>query len=166
MFIYSMNKLGFGGGCHWCTEAVFQALKGVAKVEQGWIASTGIHTTFSEAVIVHFDPVVIDVATLTAIHLHTHSCTSQHPMRTKYRSAIYTFFDNQIAAVTTALSDLQEDFDEPIITQVLPFKSFKENEEQYQNYYLKHADKQFCTTYIHPKLQLLRQQFSEYYEVV
>jgi peptide-methionine (S)-S-oxide reductase len=161
-----MNKLGFGGGCHWCTEAVFQALKGVAKVEQGWIASNGMHTTFSEAVIVHFDPAVIDMATLTAIHLYTHSCTSQHPMRAKYRSAVYTFFDEQTVLINSALSELQADFDEPIITQVLPFKSFKENEEQYQNYYRKHADKQFCTNYIHPKLQLLRQQFSEHYEGV
>ena len=47
-----MKKIGFGGGCHWCTEAIFQALNGVESVEQGWISSLNPYDTFSEAVIV------------------------------------------------------------------------------------------------------------------
>ncbi len=90
-----MEKIGFGGGCHWCTEAVFQALIGVEKVEQGWIASEGENDSFSEAVIVHFDESTIDLSTLTAIHLFTHSCTSEHSMWKKYRSAVYTFSNKQ-----------------------------------------------------------------------
>ena len=156
-----LKKIGFGGGCHWCTEAVFQSLKGVIKVQQGWIASTGENNSFSEAVIVHFEEEKIDLATLTAIHLYTHSCTSGHPMRKKYRSAVYTFSKTQAVAASKIIKDLQSDFDKPILTKVLPFDIFKENQELYQNYFQKNAGNQFCERYINPKLDLLMKQFAE-----
>ncbi|MGC1204202.1 MAG: peptide-methionine (S)-S-oxide reductase [Flavobacteriaceae bacterium] len=90
-----LTKIAFGGGCHWCTEAVFQSLLGVSKVEQGFVASTGQHNSFSEAVIVHFNVAKISLTTLIEIHLNTHKSTSNHSMRTKYRSAVYTFFEEQ-----------------------------------------------------------------------
>ena len=86
-----MSKVGFGGGCHWCTEAVFQSLIGIDKVEQGWIASNGKYFNFSEGVIIHFDNNIIDLRLLITIHLYTHSSMANHAMRNKYRSAIYTF---------------------------------------------------------------------------
>ncbi len=157
-----MEKIGFGGGCHWCTEAVFQVLKGVVKVEQGWIASEGASSAFSEAVIVHFEASVIGLPTLVAIHLYTHSCTSRHALRKKYRSAVYTFSQAQAEAVDVLLKQLQEEFDQPIITRTLPFVLFRKNEERYQNYYQKHAGNQFCEAYINPKLQLLMRQYSRF----
>ena len=89
--IVNTSKIGFGGGCHWCTEAVFQSLIGVEKVEQGFVASFNLHNELSEAVIVHFNHKRISLQTLIEIHLLTHSSTSDHAMRKKYRSAIYTF---------------------------------------------------------------------------
>jgi len=71
-----IEKIAMGGGCHWCTEAVFQSLKGVQLVEQGFIASHGNSDKFSEGVIVHFDPHLIPLEVLIEIHLHTHQCTS------------------------------------------------------------------------------------------
>jgi len=91
-----MAKIGFGGGCHWCTEAVFQALNGVQKVEQGFIRSDPPQDSFSEAVIVTFDSKILSLETLIEVHLRTHASTSSHKMRGKYRSAIY-IFDNQQA---------------------------------------------------------------------
>jgi len=55
------KKIAFGGGCHWCTEAVFQQILGVIKVEQGYVASTGQYSDYSEAVIVHWDSDQIDL---------------------------------------------------------------------------------------------------------
>ena len=87
-----IDKVAFGGGCHWCTEAVFQALAGVEQVEQGFVKSRPPHDCFSEAVVVHFNAQIIPVKTLIEIHLRTHASSSAHTMRGKYRSAVYSFF--------------------------------------------------------------------------
>ncbi len=149
----TIGKVGFGGACHWCTEAIFQSIDGVTKVEQGWIASTEPNESLSEAVIVHFDKRHIDLSVLIRIHISTHSATSEHRLREKYRSAIYTFTDEQILMAKEILRGLQSTMEEPLITQVLPFKQFKANKEEYQNYYLKHPEAPFCQRYIVPKLK-------------
>lgn len=155
------QAMGFGGSCHWCTEAIFQSLKGVKKVEQGWIGSKPPNETLSEAVLVMFDPQIITLETLIDIHLLTHSCTSAHSMRGKYRSAIYYFNAQQKKKATAAIITLQKGFAEPIITQVIPFKVFKLNEETYLNYYQKNPGKPFCETYISPKLNELRKRYAK-----
>lgn len=157
-----IEEIGFGGGCHWCTEAVFQNLKGISNVSQGWIASDKNNTAFSEAVIVEFDSHKIDLKTLIQIHLQTHKSTSNHSMRKKYRSAVYTFSEDQQKQAKVWLEELQTEFDQKIITQVLPFVSFKPNEENLQNYYQKNPEKPFCKSFITPKLRLLLDTFSEH----
>lgn len=156
---YRMSKIGFGGSCHWCTEAVFQSLRGVTEVQQGWIATDDRPEEQSEAVIVYYDPQEIPLSTLIAVHLHTHSCTSVHSMRSKYRSAVYCFDDIDRGVASEAIIALQADFDQPVITEVLPFRSFRLNKEEYLNYYYSNPEKPFCQTFINPKLQLLMQRF-------
>lgn len=154
-----LKKIGFGGSCHWCTEAIFQSLKGVAQVDQGWIASN--NTDFSEAVAVTFDPGIIPLEKLVEIHLYTHSCTSRHQMRGKYRSAVYVFEDDQLAVVKNTLASLQQNYASPIITEALPFRAFKGNIGQYLNYYYTNPEKPFCKTYIGPKLKKLLKRFGD-----
>ena len=154
-------KIGLGGGCHWCTEAVFQSLIGVQKVEQGFIASEGQYNTLSEAVIVHFDPSLISLKDLITIHSYTHKSTSEHSMRSKYRSAIYFFTLDQKEKTRTILKELQSDFQQDIITKVLSFGNFKESDEMFQNYYYKNPEKPFCETHINPKLSLLLRKFKK-----
>lgn len=154
-----MTTIGFGGSCHWCTEAIFQSLRGVLEVQQGWISSEGTADFFSEAVIVNFDPKIISEATLIAVHLHTHSCTSNHSMRTKYRSAVYVFCEEQAMATRQAIRNLQKEFESPIITEVLPFRKFTLNREDYLNYYRRNPEKPFCRNFINPKLKLLMERF-------
>jgi peptide-methionine (S)-S-oxide reductase len=156
-----MQKIGFGGSCHWCTEAIFRSLKGVNGVEQGWISSNSENATPSEAVIVEFNASVISLQTLIAIHLHTHSSTSSHEMRGKYRSAIYTCEESQLRTAMQAIQNLQKDFDEPIVTKVLPFQTFKLNEENYLNYYYKDPSKPFCQNIVLPKLKELIRRFPD-----
>lgn len=151
-----MDLLGFGGGCHWCSEAVFQSLYGVQEVEQGFIYSDPPNDAFSEAVIVTYDPTIISFTQLIDIHLRTHSSTVEHSLREKYRSAIYTFNEGQSVAVQNTLKALQGDFDKPLITQVLPFRGFKLSDDKYQNYYHSNPKRPFCRTFIDPKLTKLR----------
>lgn len=156
-----IQKIGLGGGCHWCTEAVFQSLRGVHIVEQGFVASTGKNSTFSEAVIVHFNPEIISQEKLIQVHLYTHKSTSNHSMRSKYRSAVYYFEEHQKSEVNKTLQKLQEFFTDKIITETYPFVEFKPSRQEIQNYYFKDPEKPFCKRYIHPKLKLLREQFSK-----
>ena len=155
------QKIGFGGGCHWCTEAVFQSLIGVQKVEQGFIASTEKNDTFSEAVIVHYNPLLISIDILIQIHLETHKSSSEHSMRNKYRSAIYTFSEKQKIDALNQISQYQESSEKQIITQVLPFGGFKASEAMFQNYYASNPEKPFCKTYIDPKITLLLEKFKD-----
>ena len=155
------TKIGFGGGCHWCTEAVFQSLRGVDRVEQGYVASDGANGSFSEAVIVYFTSEVISLQSLIQIHLHTHNSTSQHSMRDKYRSAVYTFSEKQKIEAGLIIVEFQKEFENSLITEVLPFSEFKASREQITNYYYKNPEKPFCKNFIDPKLKLLLKRFSK-----
>lgn len=157
-----LAKIGLGGGCHWCTEAVFQSLKGVDNVQQGFISSIAPNQDFSEAVLVTFDEQFIPLKILIHIHLQTHNSTSNHSFRKKYRSAIYYTDSSQKLDCSTILDALQNEFEKPIITQVLPYHQFQSSREALLNYYLKDKEKPFCKTYIEPKLKLLLEQFSNF----
>jgi peptide-methionine (S)-S-oxide reductase len=158
-----MQKIAFGGGCHWCTEAIFQSLIGVNKVEQGWVISTLPNaTTPSEAVIVHFDTSFISLDSLTEIHLFTHNATSNHTFRQKYRSAIYTFSKPQQLEAQTILKKKQKLFEKPLVTKVYPFGEFRLNDEQYLNYYKSNPEKPFCQIRIAPKLRVLLEKYGKY----
>lgn len=130
------------------------------EVRQGWVSPAEAREVYSEAVLVQFDPELIALATLVKVHLHTHSCTSMHSMRSKYRSAVYVFDDVQAEIVRLAIQDSQQDFADNIITEVLPFGDFKLNTEEFLDYYYRNPDKPFCTTYIDPKLRIIMEQFS------
>jgi peptide-methionine (S)-S-oxide reductase len=156
------SKIGLGGGCHWCTEGVFESLIGITKVKQGWIASSGEHADFSEAVEVYFDAAVISLSELIEIHLYTHASSSNHSMRGKYRSAIYTYNDIQFEQVLNILHLFKTEFATEIITQVHECIGFKENKIELQNYFYSAPERPFCKTYIHPKLILLLDRFNRH----
>ena len=162
-----MQKVAFGGGCHWCTEAIFQSLIGVNKVEQGWISSTLPSTTTpSEAVIVHFDTSFISLDSLTEIHLFTHNATSNHNFRKKYRSAVYTFSDPQQLEAQNILEVKQKLFEKPLVTKVYPFGAFKLNDKQYLDYYKSNPEKPFCQVRIEPKLKMVLEKYSDYTNIM
>lgn len=82
-------------------------------------------------------------------------------MRNKYRSAIYRFLEDSEFLIISILAELQTDFEEKLITQVLMFYHFKPSDAKFQNYYLTDKERPFCKTHIQPKLRALLDKFSE-----
>ena len=147
------QTVGFGGGCHWCTEAVFEAIAGVTQVEQGWITSLPPDEAESEAVRVQFDPATIDLRALIRVHLRTHASTSNHALRARYRSAVYTMSPAQQEQVTRLLAELQAEFDAALVTRALPLTGFRLSPPRYQHYYARRPEAPFCRRHIAPKLK-------------
>jgi len=151
----AVKKIGLSGTCYWCTEAIFLSLRGVTKVEQGWISSVADDNWFSEGIIVTYMPDVISLKNLIAIHLHTHSSTKAHAMRDKYRSAVYAMDPYQITEIKHNLALLQDEFELPLITRAYAFNQFKPSDESMQNYYYSDPQRPFCENIITPKLKKL-----------
>lgn len=156
-------KLGLGGGCHWCTEAVFQAVPAVDRVEQGYISSVAPYDHKSEGVLIHFTD-INSLEKIIDIHLQTHASTKQHSRREEYRSAIYYFDPEMKSRVETVLNSLSRKRNnknrkqnENYITQTLPFVSFEASWDDIQNYYKTRPDAPFCKRYIEPKLKVVEE---------
>ena len=154
-----IQSAGFGGGCHWCTEAVFQSLRGVLEVNQGFIASESPYDSFSEAVAVTWDPAAITFDDLIAVHLATQSSTSRHKMRGKYRSAVYVQDTADGEAARRIIDMIARQTDSVFVTEVLSFEAFRPSETRFKDYYARNRNGPFCEVYIEPKLALLRQRF-------
>jgi len=152
-------RLGFGGGCHWCTEAVFQALAGVGHVDQGWLAADPPDDGFSEGVVVSFDPAVISAADLVEVHLHTHASQANHRLREKYRSEVYATDDDQLAEVRVILARLAAGLAKAPVTRALRLRGFKRSRPEIRDYYASDPARPFCRSHIEPKLDLLRRRF-------
>ncbi|MBS0503134.1 peptide-methionine (S)-S-oxide reductase [Sphingomonas sp. NPDC019816] len=154
-------KVGLGGGCHWCTEGVFQALRGVTQVEQGFLQSEPPADTWAEGVVVTFDPSAISLGTLSEVHLRTHSSSRARSIRGKYRSAIYIFEPGQRSEAEQAVRRFAAQAAKDIHTQVMPFVGFLPSDERYQNYYRTDPSRPFCRRYIDPKLDLIRREYAD-----
>ncbi len=154
-----MNKLqriGLGGGCHWCTEGVFVSLPGVSRVEQGWIAAPPPDDAYSEAVIVHFDPTLLDLPELIAVHVETHSAGGDHRLRHRYRSAVYAFDNGQLRRVEFLLGQLEDRYPDRLLTRGLRFAGFRHSLPEHRDYFRRGPDRPFCRRYIAPKVERLR----------
>jgi peptide-methionine (S)-S-oxide reductase len=164
-----------GGGCFWCTEAVFSQLKGVQKVEPGYSGgevenptyeqvSTG-RTGHAEAVQVTFDPDVISFKEILQIFFSTHDPTTlnrQGPdVGTQYRSVIFYHDDQQRAIAEQVMKEISEQgiFDAPLVTRVEPFKAFYEAEDYHKDYFKRHQGQAYCTLVIAPKIAKLRELY-------
>jgi len=169
------TRATFGGGCFWCTEAIFQQLAGVSKVESGYSGGASPDPTYqevcsgrsghAEVVQITFDPAVISYADLVRIHLSTHNPTTPDQQGadkgTQYRSIVLTHDAAQEAVARQVIEELAPAFDAPIVTEVKPFEVFYPAEGYHQDYYASNPQKPYCAAVISPKLQRFRQLFRD-----
>jgi peptide methionine sulfoxide reductase msrA/msrB len=167
------EKATFGGGCFWCTEAVFQQLEGVSKVESGYSGGKTVNPTYrevcsgstghAEVVQITFNPKKISYEDLVRIHLSTHNPTTRNrqgaDVGTQYRSIILTHSDQQAESARKVIIEMTASFDSDIITEIEPFEVFYEAEDYHQNYYLENPGQPYCTAVISPKLEKFRKLF-------
>ena len=165
------------GGCFWCTEALFQELKGVEKVEPGYSGGTTKNPSYeqvctgltghAEAVQITFDPKVISFADLVRIFLTIHDPTTlnrQGPdTGAQYRSAIFYHSDAQKKAAHDAIAETNKAkvWNQPIVTEVTAFTTFYPAEEYHHNYFLRNQDQSYCRIMIEPKVAKLREHYRE-----
>ena len=117
--------------------------------------------TPSEAVVVHYDPEEITAAALITVHLETHAATVVHPLRHKYRSAVYAFTDQDADRFQLLVDELALAHNEPLQTLVLPFAAFTASLPEHRDYYRSDPERPFCRRYITPKLKRLRRDRPE-----
>ncbi len=169
------RKLTIGGGCFWCTEAVFQLLKGVSKVESGYSGGSIHNPTYrevcsgrtghAEVVQVTYDPEVIALADLLRIHLSTHNPTTLNRQGadkgTQYRSIIFYRDEQEKTVAEDVTRELQSFFEDSIVTELQPFTQFYKADEAHQDYYKNNIEERYCQAVIAPKLEKFRELFAD-----
>ena len=166
----------FGGGCFWCTEAIFLELKGIEKVVSGYSGGTapgkptyrevcsGL-TGHAEVVQVSFDTTLISYEEVLRIFMTTHDPTSLNrqgaDVGTQYRSVIYYHDEVQKKSAEAIADEVAHYFEDPIVTEISPLNIFYEAEEYHQNYYNTHTSEGYCNAVINPKLAKFRKLYAE-----
>lgn len=165
------------GGCFWCTEAIFQRLKGVVSVTSGYTGGNIENPTYqqvssgktghTEAIHIKFDPSIISFDKLLEVFWVTHDPTTINrqggDVGTQYRSAIFYHNENQKLLAEKSLKDLEISgkYSQPIVTKIEPFTHFYSAEDYHQNYYEKYkTSNPYCNLVIEPKLKKLFFQFN------
>ena len=165
-----------GGGCFWCLEAVFDQVKGVDRVESGYMGGgrpnptyeavcTGT-TGYAEIIQIRFDPNMISFKELLEIFFGIHDPTTLNRQGndagTQYRSAIFYHSAEQETTANEVIEKLTKDqlFDTPIVTEVVPASTFYIAENYHQEYFAQNPSQPYCAYLISPKIAKFRQQFA------
>ncbi len=166
----------FGGGCFWCTEAIFLELHGVVSVMPGYTGGTVVNPTYdavgtgktghAEAILIEYDPAQILYRDLLTVFFATHDPTTLNrqgnDIGTQYRSAIfYTTPEQKVLAEKFIAELTASDPDgKPIVTEVMPLGEFYDAEDYHRQYFKNHPATGYCQVIIEPKVEKLQKQFA------
>ncbi|ACY33032.1 peptide-methionine (S)-S-oxide reductase MsrA [Comamonas thiooxydans] len=167
-----------GGGCFWCTEAVFDRVRGIVDVESGYANGHLDHPSYddictgqtghAEVVKLDFDPAVISLRDVLLIFFGTHDPTTLNrqgsDVGTQYRSAIFTTDAQQTAEAQALMQEMQNEkaFDAPMVTQIEPLTNYWPAEDYHQDYFLQHPGQGYCAFVVGPKVQKFQKAFSRW----
>jgi peptide-methionine (S)-S-oxide reductase len=165
-----------GAGCFWCVEAVFQELTGVYKVESGYAGGespnpsykevTSGRTGHAEVVQVHFDPSEISFEDILEVFWYTHDPTTLNrqgnDVGTQYRSVVFYHDEDQRLKTEYSKKEVAvQVWDNPIVTEISPFKGFYKAEGYHQNYFIENPNQGYCRAVIAPKVAKFRKRFED-----
>jgi peptide-methionine (S)-S-oxide reductase len=166
-----------GGGCFWCTEAVYHQLRGVRSVVSGYCGGDTANPTYkqvctgttghAEVIQITFDPVEISYRNVLEVFFQTHDPTTLNrqgnDVGTQYRSVIFPHNDEQRRIAEEVIRDLgaSSHFPRPIVTTIEPFREFYPAEDYHQNYFAENPGQPYCTMVITPKVAKFRKAFAE-----
>jgi len=170
-----METVTFGSGCFWCTEAMFQQLKGVSSVVSGYSGGhvenpsyeqvcTG-RTGHAEVCQIQFDPEQIPFEELLDVFFSTHDPTTLNrqgnDVGTQYRSVIFYHSERQKQIAERVKAELGESgtWKNPIVTEIVPFEKFYPAEDYHQNYFRNNPNQGYCRLVISPKLDKFQKVF-------
>lgn len=165
-----------GGGCFWCTEAVFERLKGVVSVKSGYAGGKTKNPTYeeissglsghAEVIEIKFEPHMVSYETLLDVFFSMHDPTTLNAqgadLGPQYRSIILYTSDDQKQKAQKYVQRLTDDktFSKPIVTEIVPLVKFYEAEAKHSNYYTNNPNKPYCQVVINPKIIKLRKNFA------
>lgn len=171
----------FAGGCFWCTEAVFQRLRGVKSVESGYAGGSIPNPTYeqvsqgntghAEAIKFEYDPALITYYDLLEVFFATHDPTQLNrqgaDVGTQYRSAIFYADEEQRVEAEEFIKQVEADkvFSEPVVTTLEKLVEFYPAEDYHKNYFNKNQNQPYCQVVINPKLKKFKEKFSNLIEV-
>jgi len=166
-----------GGGCFWCTEAVFKILKGVISVEPGYAGGHTKNPTYeevcnwntghAESIKIEYDPQVVSLKTLLTVFFATHDPTALNrqgnDVGEQYRSIILYSTDEQKKISEDFIKELDNSSKEgePIVTEVKKLEKFYPAEDYHKNYYANHKNQSYCQVIINPKLKKVQEKFAD-----
>ena len=167
----------FGGGCFWCTEAVFEQLNGVTSVLPGFAGGTVKNPTYrqvctgktghAEVVRVEYDPARVSYRDLLTVFFATHDPTSLNrqgaDVGPEYRSAVFYTTDEQKREAEAVIAELNgsDPRGNPIVTEVSPLEAFYEAEDYHREYFRNNSALPYCQFVIAPKLAKLHKNFND-----
>lgn len=167
----------FGGGCFWCTEAVFQMLKGVEKVESGYAGGSlenpsyekvsGGTTGHAEVIRITYDPAVISYEDLLTVFFGSHDPTTPDrqgaDVGEQYRSVIFYATEEEKEAAERIIREIDASLKDGtrVVTQLVPAGKFFPAEGYHQNYYQENKSAPYCELVIEPKVEKVRKRFAE-----
>ncbi len=166
----------FGGGCFWCTEAIFTALKGVISVKPGYTGGSlenpsyeqvsGGNTGHAEAIKIDYDPEAIKFSDLLEVFFSTHDPTQLNrqgnDVGTQYRSAVFYSDEQQKQEAQTIIENLTKEnvFEKPIVTTLEPLGKFYQAEQYHIDYYKNNPYQPYCLLVINPKLSKFKKKYA------
>ena len=163
----------FGGGCFWCTEAVFSLFEGVIKATSGYAGGVTKNPTYqevctdetghAEVLEVEYDPAIIDFEKLLDVFFTMHDPTTLNrqgnDVGTHYRSVILYTSEEQKTASLEFIKKTQKDYDKPIVTEVKKLEDFYPAEEYHQKYYQRNKWQPYCSLVIGAKVQKVKKKY-------